>query len=262
MKDTTKEADLILAELMGYATPDYPKWSRKLFSKEEIQAENHKRYLERKGTISKSDLNRFMRELDTRSKANYEFLHPRRPEHWDKVLKAYLSLPVEKQDQINKEEVEKLIEYTSPEAMKERKHQEQLTKQAKKEARRVRNLRENKVQEWNWGEKQQWAHDEEDTSEEDKPRFIVKANKGGVFWKWYHGFFERFIGNIDHNIKTGKTGGAASITSSWSPERLAGGVDDEPVYNNPEFSTGYGFGYLPPPGKKKSGRTRYLLGEK
>jgi hypothetical protein len=256
MKDTIKEADLLLAELIGYATPDSPTWTQKHLTFEENRRLNRERNQYRIGNITEAHYRRIKRAIETRSETNYDFLHPRRPAHWDKVLRAYLDLPEDARVGITRDGIQRLIDYTHPETAREMKAQErqeaQARNEAKAEARRVRALSENKHQEWNPREKQNWAVTD-DISESRKPRVIHRSKTGGAYWPWYLRWFEQFIGNLDWKLRFGRDKIEAGSMSS-SLDR------GHPLSNSPEFNTGYQFGAIRP-GKKPSGNTRRLLGK-
>jgi hypothetical protein len=257
MKDTIKEADLLLAEIMGYVPDDFPKWTQRNLTLDQNKKLNSERYQLQRRNINRGRYNRTKYEIETRSRAAYDYLHPRRAKHWPAVIKTYLTLSDEERAQIDRDGLKRMIDYYHPDEVRERKDRERHAEQARKEARRVRTLPENKNQRWTKNEIL-WNEEGE--------RVSNGVRKGSTYRRWYR-WFTNFIDLLDRKQRPGYRQDEREISllspqTSWDTAKLAGGESDRPVYNSSEFSDGYGFGALPPPGKKKSGRTRQLLGEK
>jgi hypothetical protein len=214
-----------------------------------------------KGYVTDKEYERFKKKLESQSRAKYDELYPRRPEWWDKVIEAYLQIPPEDRAGFGRDEIQRLIDCTNPAVVKEERAQEKRQAEKRKDAKRVRNLPENKKQQYDHKYHRNWQYtDEVDSS--GRPIIITRNRKGSVYHRWYSSWFSRFVDYLDRKINRDKYDPNA-IQSSWNTEKLAGGDggDDAP-HNSDEFSGRYGFGFLPPPGKKKSGNTRKLLGEK
>jgi hypothetical protein len=213
MKDTIKEADLLLAGIIGYATPDYPRWTQGNLTVEENQKLDRERNQQRLGNIGKGRYLAIKREIETRSRSNYDYLYPRRPSWWDDVITAYLDLPDDVRSELTKDDIEFLIEYMHPDSVRERKAQAKREKQAAKErtadARKVRNDPVNKEADRTYDPrgKEKWAQTDDidelawklDGSV--KPIMIFKAKHDGGYWRWYYGKFERLINFIDWRKK-------------------------------------------------------------
>jgi hypothetical protein len=136
----------MLAEIMGYRTPDYPKWTWAKVSYEKSNRIEAERNRWRAGWIQKGEYEAFKDRIRIQEAADYNFLYPRRPDHWPAVIKGYLSLSEDDRAAITRDGIRNLINYTHPDAVKATKEQEEHFKQAKAEARRGRNLPENKNQ--------------------------------------------------------------------------------------------------------------------
>jgi hypothetical protein len=124
MKDTIKEADLILAEIMGFVTEDFPKWTQRNLTFDENRKLNSERYQLQRRYITKGQYNRTKWEIETRSKATYDSLHSRRPKHWPAVVKAYLKLSEGERAQIDRDALQRLIDYYNPDEVRERTQKE------------------------------------------------------------------------------------------------------------------------------------------
>jgi hypothetical protein len=275
------EADKYLADIMGYATPDYPRWTQKNLTKEQIADWEHERYLHRTGQLSTGEYKRRKDRILFLSKHDYDYRHPRRPPHWHKVVEDCLMLDADILGALTRDDLRDMIEYQSPEAVEARKHWKRHLKDRKADAQRIRQLPENKAQEWNWNEKRNWARTDDAANDNEpvnayrgdklqtnvppKQGFIKRARIGGKRSLLKHLYPSKF-GDNDREPDTpaflrmgSSLGGSGQVSEEEPPVKPS--ANDNEILNSPEFAENYAFGELPAIGKKISGRSRKLLGE-
>jgi hypothetical protein len=269
MRDTIKEADLILAEIMGFGTPDHPKWAWHRMPEDSARLESE-RYRWRQGYISKGEYDRYKRTLERNSRSNYDRLYPRRPEHWEKVIREFLKASEKDRDSITRDGIRNLIAYCHPDAIKERRNKERQAAQARKKAKGFRNLPENKNQRLPDGKIILWNEEGEPVTDNVRRPRRLRQNQydpEGVLQKLLRllriGPREAFRKELDKQIseEVKETRLKSSIAQSHQGSLEH---DDTSEQNTSEYRDGFSgnSGYMPLPGRKPSGRFRRRWGMK
>jgi hypothetical protein len=210
------------------------------------------------------------------------FTNNRRPKKWGKVIQAYLDFDPDDREKITRERVQGLIDWFAPGAKKTRKKEEEQIKAKRKEskarAREIRNLPENKSQEWSYPANRNWSYTG-DVDDDGKDEIKVHVRKPRTFRASQYDperAMTKLLGLLDKGDKKTFLGALAKeMNRDLSDTRLKtsygmaayegepGQVNDDTGHiNNPEFSEGCDHGALPVPGKKLSGYARKLLGER
>jgi|KBSSwiStaDraftv2_1062776.scaffolds.fasta_scaffold06773_11 hypothetical protein len=217
------------------------------------------RYRWRKGYIPKGEYDRFKRTLERHSENNYNRLYPRRPEHWDKVVREFLKLSEEDKASITRDGIRNLIDYCHPDAAKQQKQRERQAELKRKEARRVRKLPENKNQPLPDSKDILWDEEGHRVTDNVRRPRRLRQNQYDP-----EGVFQKLLRLLRIGpIQTFRKELAKQVDEEVTGTRLKSSVGQTHQYTS-EYLDGFAgnSGYMPLPGKKPSGRFRRRWGMK